>query len=1130
MGRSLGTDVRDAAARPGGSGAARGSRVQFVLRRTGSAPLLPASLLLAILVSVTVTTGLAGFAGRALPAAAHARLARAPATPIQISGQFGAARARADESVIRSSARSALGGVPFTLAAGRWSDQLALPSPHGASQPPQIQAAVLSDVRAHATLTAGTWPGPRRAGAPLAVALPVSTASLLHFSVGQVLVLRDSLTGTPVRLRVTGLYRPRDPTAPYWRLSLLGTSGKFVQGTFVTYGPMLADQSALGPGGLPVSAASWLITVDTAAIPPARVGPLGHRLSTLVGGWRGRRLGGLQVSTGLPQALAALASSLVVSRSLLLIGSLELLLLATAAAALAARLLASQREGETAMLAARGAARGQLLRASLAEAVLLAVTGALAGIVAGSYLADALMSANRLPAGHTAGGLSGVLHGVTAGAAWWPAAVIVVGVIVVVMWPSLRPVTPGTARARRGRPAALAAIARAGLDAALIALGVLAFWELHRYSAVPRLAGGTLGIDPVLAVAPVLALAGIALLPLRVLPAAARLLDRLSKRGRRLAAALASWQVSRRAVREGSPVLLVILAVATGTLALAQHQSWRQSQLDQAALTAGADVRVTLPAPLPLDGGRALVAARGVHTAMPVSVFNSGFTVLALGARQAAATVLLRPDLSTLPPAQLWGRITPRTAGPGLVLPGHPARLAVVASLLPSGGARPGSDSGGLGAGQVSLSVQDASGTVYAVRAGTLPADGRDHRLTAVLDAAGGARYPLRLLGLSVSYQLPGFPAPPYRSAAAARAARRAEQRQAAAPATLAIRGLAVSPRISGGFPASFAAAGALLRWHAAASSSDLANPRAHGIAPAVTSWQASGGAAALTFTVGSGHLIQHPGVPPQPVAGQLALTAGAPRLPIPVIATRSFASAAGAHPGEILPLPVGNASVPVRLVAEVRAFPGAGGTDPAVIIDQSWLQQALAAQSQPPLPVTQWWLAGLRAPPRGLPAGASVVTWAGSAARLLGDPLPNVPQVSLLVIVAAAGLLACVGFVVSVVATIRERRLQHALLAALGVGRAARAGQLCLEQAMLSVPGAAAGAVIGAALAYLLVPAVTLTPGGAAPFPPVRVVIPLGWTALLALVIAAVPVAAAAIAGAYRPDPAAGLRAGETG
>jgi hypothetical protein len=45
-----------------------------------------------------------------------------------------------------------------------------------------------------------------------------------------------------------------------------------------------------------------------------------------------------------------------------------------------------------------------------------------------------------------------------------------------------------------------------------------------------------------------------------------------------------------------------------------------------------------------------------------------------------------------------------------------------------------------------------------------------------------------------------------------------------------------------------------------------------------------------------------------------------------------------------------------------------------------------------------------------------------------------------------------------------------------------------------------------------------------------VRVVIPLGWTALLALAIAAVPVLVAALAAAYRPDPAAGLRAGETG
>ena len=1128
MGRSLETDVRDAAARPGGGGAARGSRVQFAARRTLAAPLLPASLLLAILIATTVTTGLASFGTRALAAATHQRLAATPAAAIQISGQIGAARAAADQSIIESSVRSALGGVPFTLATGRWSDQLELPGPHQASQPPLIQAAVLGGVRAHAVLAAGSWPGPRRPGTPIGVTLPVATAGMLHYSVGQVLALRDSSTGAMARLRVTGLFRPRDPASAYWRLSLLGTSGRFVQGTFITYGPMLVSPSALGPGGLPVSAASWVITVDTGRIPPGRVGALGRRLGAVVSSLRRQSLGGLDVTTGLPGVLAALASSLVVSRSLLLIGSLQLLLLGAAAAALAARLLISQRDEETALLSARGVGRRQLVLASLAEAVLLAFTGAVGGILAGSYLAELLMSASGLPGARPAGGVAGLVRSGAAAGTWWPAAVIVAGVIVVVMWPALRPASPGTARHRRGRQAALAAAARAGLDAALIALGVLALWELRRYSAAPRLSGGTLGIDPVLVVAPVLALAGIALLPMRLLPATARLLDRLSARGRRLAGALASWQVSRRAVRAGTPVLLVVLAVATGTLVLAQHQSWRQSQLDQAAFATGADTTVSLATPLPLSHGGLFAQARDVRSAMPVATVNSGYNVLALDARQAAATVLLRPDLSSLPLAALWKRITPDRPSPGLALPGRPARMGIDARLA---------GPPGLGVATVTVSVQDGSGIVYSIGGGRLPADGRYHQVVTDLSdvrtvrADGLPRYPLRLLGISLSYRLPPFPVPPATGRAAQLAAQHTEHRIAGARATLAIRALAVSGRASGPFPASGAGVSRLSRWQAAGSSADLANQLGQGIAPAVSSWRAGPAGARLAFTAGAGDLVQVLGGPILPVTGQVTLTAARPALPVPAIVTRAFLAAAGAHLGQTVPVPVGNTSVPVRLVAAVRAFPTNGGAGPALVVDQAWLQEVLAAESQPPVPVSQWWLSTTRTVARAaLPSGATVVTWSGSAARLLGDPLPNVPQLSLLVIVVAAGLLACIGFMVSVLAAVRERHLQNALLAALGVSRVARAGQLCLEQLMLSVPGAAAGVAIGVALAYLLVPAVTLTTGASAPFPPVHIVIPLGWTALLALAIAAVPVLVAALAAAHQPDPAAELRAEETG
>jgi FtsX-like permease family protein len=227
--------------------------------------------------------------------------------------------------------------------------------------------------------------------------------------------------------------------------------------------------------------------------------------------------------------------------------------------------------------------------------------------------------------------------------------------------------------------------------------------------------------------------------------------------------------------------------------------------------------------------------------------------------------------------------------------------------------------------------------------------------------------------------------------------------------------------------------------------------------------------------------------------------------------------------------LPVGNATVPVRLVAMIRAFPGAANGVATVIVDQPSLQAVLAAQSQPPLPVTGWWLRTTHGLPPGLPHGASVVSLDRVAAALLSDPLPNVPQLALVVIAVAAAVLAVIGLVVCVVAATTERRLQDALLAALGMGRGARTGQLCLEQLMLSLPAAAAGALIGVGLAILLVPAVTLTSGAAAAFPPVHVVVPVGWIALLALAVAAVPVIAAAAAGASHLDPAAQLRAGES-
>ena len=326
-------------------------------------------------------------------------------------------------------------------------------------------------------------------------------------------------------------------------------------------------------------------------------------------------LGGLQLTTGLPAVLSGAASDLTVARSLLIIGALQLLLLTAIALLAAARLLASQREGETALLTARGATRWQLTRLTTAEVIPLCAAATAAGALAGAWLAGRLADSGPLRAVPLR--LSGTWFSSPGLAALWAVLAIASGAVLLMVLPSLRKVTPGAVRISRGRQASIAGATPAGADIALVALAVLAGWQLRRYSVVATAASGTAGgIDPVLAVAPVLALAGGTAATLRLLPAFARARDWLAARGRKLTAAMAGWQFSRQPIRQGGTALLIVMAVATATLALAQHESWTRSASDQAAFTAGADVRVDMPAQpgpdtvrQPRDRGRR--AARG---------------------------------------------------------------------------------------------------------------------------------------------------------------------------------------------------------------------------------------------------------------------------------------------------------------------------------------------------------------------------------------------------------------------------------------------------------------------------------------------------------------------------------------
>jgi FtsX-like permease family len=1081
---------------------------------------------LTVVVAAALATALAAFSEQALPRAVRHDLSGASGTALVITGNVNASQGSQYTGQLPGMISSALAGTPFAFYHAYWSDPLGFVPGSRPAQPPSAgnqpiaEAAMLGGIAAHAVLTSGRWPGEPASGQPHGVipaALPASAAALLHVTDGDTLRMKDRISGQYVRFVVTGLYRPRQVSSEYWNLNDIALTGSSTASGFTTYGPLAVQAGAFaGPSAaLAVYQGSWLAQPQTASVPARELGTVAGRVDVLRQTLQSaEQLPDLALTTSLPSVLSGTASNLDVARSLLAISAVLLSLLAAAALLAVARLLAGQREGESAMLTARGATRWQLVRLTAAEAIPLCLLSAAAGGVAGVLLARLLVRTGS--AGDD-----------------WPAiavaAVVAAGAVVIMVVPALSTVTPGTARGRRGRQAAISGLTKAGADVALVLLAVVAGWQLRHYSAVSAGPDGNFGVDPVIVIAPALALVGGTVLALRLLPVGGKAGDRLAARGRRLTAALANWQISRQPIRQGGAALLIVLAVATGTLALAQRQSWTRSDHDQAAFGAGADVRVETSQQLSAAQAAALVQLPGVRHAMPVAMFAetaTGGETLAIDSAQAANVALLRSGQSPVPAAQLFGKIIPAGSASGVTLPGRTGEFQLTAVLGPA--------PLGLAPATVSVSVEDADSEVYQLDAGTLPADGRPHTLTVTLanqavpatgatgasGASGGARaiYPVRLTGVSLDYTMPAA--------------------RPRSPATFTV------DSVSGGPGTAQMAGRALGGWPAVASSPELAGARQilgtsgpSGL-PAVSATGEPGrGARVVTFSPGYGLAASGiPGAAPTSVDGQLQLSSAPSATVIPGLATERYLAASNTSVGSTVQTNVNGAIISVKIVAAVTTFPTVSAAGGALIVDLRTLQDILVGSAIEPAQVTQWWLAttagNARMPPglaAVLPPGSAVTSRDAVASGLLGNPLSTVPQQALLAVAVAAAALAITGFCVSIAAGLRLRRAENALLAALGVTPRAAAGQLCLEKLMLSLPSALAGLILGVVLAELLVPAITLTSSATAPVPPV--LIQFGWsqTLPLALAVAVLPVLAAALTIARRPDAAAEIRAAES-
>jgi hypothetical protein len=986
-----------------------------------------------------------------------------------------------DSQIARALVRGAP-GLPMSIISAQQSSPLDFTGGLGG---PKAQTLLLDlpQARRHVTLTSGTWPGATSAG-EVQACFPVRVAGLLRLSAGDTLMVRDSITNTSARIRITCTFRELQPTSAYWLANQIGASGVSSEGGFTSFGPMITSASGAS-WPVPAATAMVLAIPDFGAMTAGNLSSLGNSVGGTVAALSNSQTLSATVTTSLPQLLSDQAIALEVARSLLLIGQLILLVMAGATLAVAVHLMASQRGGQPALLMARGASRRQLAAVGTTDAALLAIPAAIGGPLLGGLIAPliaklGLVGSTSIQVPHTIPLV-----------AWLAGIAVAAGCAFVIALPWLRtPESPVTERSARGRHKTVIAVLANGADLALVLLAAGAGWELAQYSApVSTGLSGAIGVDPILVAAPVLALAAGTLVMLRLLPRAIRLCERIASRGRGIALPAAAWLISRRALRQAGPALLSVLAVATAVIVLGEGASWHRSMQDQANFAAGADTRITMPsaASLPIGQTSDITAAHGVQASTPVIRLpfslpsNDEATLLAINGAQAKQIVPLRSDLAIRPAHDPFAPISGEPAVVGVRLPGRPAALSVVASLAA------GSGSQAVTGATLDLQLRDAAGIGYTVAAGTLPSDGVRQRLEVPISADERADYPLWITGFSLGFFMP--------------------LTDPGQIGTLTLDSVSVSSdggsgRLVPDLPAASLSAQLSAEQESALGSNAYGQPR-------LLSFGRTSQGLVARFVIGAGDYQSD--FPAVPAYATLTMTPPAPAA-LPAIATTAFLQASGAHLGEVIEVGGLQNPVPVRLAGEVAQFPTITTPGGGLLVNQAALQTAAEADGNGPLPVTEWWLRDNGNPKIAqLPAGTSVTTDAATLRALSSQPLGVAPLDALVAVAAVALLLAGSGFLVGVTSS-AERGRDLAVLDALGATPGQLTRMRCLEQAMLSVPAAIGGLALGLLLSRLIIPAVTLTAQAAHPIPSVLILIPLLPAALIALAIATVPVIAVAV------------------
>jgi hypothetical protein len=980
------------------------------------------------------------------------------------------------------------GEVGFVIRSGAFEPTAATDDSAGLTRLASYRA-----IEDHAEIVDGRWPTPGRD--PFEAVLSEGASVALGAAVGDELSIASRDGAAPVEIEIVGVWRP-DRTDPYWIADILELDGVEERGPFVTSGPIVIDREDLVRRiALRELELEWRVIPAVEGFRVDRLAELRADIETLDERLRDARLPGrsLRVTSALPGILSDLERATLVSRSGVMLLTIQFAILAAYAIILVAGMLIERRRIEAALLRSRGASTLHLTAMAFGEAVMLAIPAAIIGPWAAVGVVQLLGATGPLAS-----------TGIAATASVDPGVMVVAGVaaaacVLALTVPSLfSGGNPAGVRAQISRQMGRTLAQRLGIDIVLVILAGIGLWQLRLYgSPLTANARGALGFDPLLVAAPGVGLLAGGIVATRLVPRIAEVAERVLSRRRGLVAAIGARQVARRPLRYTRSALLLMLAAALGTFAASDSATWTQSQQDQATYQAAADARVVLSdySDLPTWAvGPALRSIEGVTAAAPISrspiavgrAVREG-QLLALDPASAPGLVNYHTieDAARLP-AILATLGDERPATQTVEISPDPRRLAIVidAAIEPDVEANPEAiippDFQGI---ETAVILEDGDGRLHRVAGSSGVLVGTGQRLEVPLtEAVDGVEVafppPVRLQAVIITLF-----APP----------------DVIALGTVDIVAVEASEDAAGSswFPVPWRPNAPGWNWESFRGGDDRRFAPPPGSPNRILLGYEPGNAEPLFGGGGSA------------VFRSATLPADAERLP--AVVSDEFLEQSGARVGEALAVTASGQRLTLHILASTPTFPSLDPAQPFVIVDATTLERARQAVTGQLVPTREWWLGldsaaspeTVEATLRGAPIAAAEVVGRESLTRSLSaDPI-SLGIIGALGLGALAALaFASIGFIVSATVSTSERITEFAILRALGLSVRELSAWVSLEHAFLLLFGMIAGSALGLFLAWLVLPFATLTSSGAAAVPPPEVVIP--WTAMAPLYLVA--------------------------